>query len=237
MSEVIYPAAAPKDPKPLPQQLLDQFLYQKLLALERAGVPPERRPSMSPEKARDLYGGAMEKMASVLSQWNADPSIVMEACFAYSRSKKHMNGPQLNMLGSPKYLLQAIAYHMELPKEAAADLVSKDAMLRNLKTTAAKHEASIRRHLTLAYGSDDPSQLNDERKAREMSMFTSVPAIYRFLICATSIPLGRLLIPEVLEDIRVDAKQRLWAQHCGWSYRGMATYYRVIQPRTEDDPE
>lgn len=67
-------------------------------------------------------------------------------------------------------------------------------------------------------------------------MVTSVPALYRFLLYPKSRPLGLALIPEILETLRVDAKQRLWAQHCGWSYRGMATYYRVILPRPDDEP-
>jgi hypothetical protein len=241
MSEIdpnapIYPAAVRSDPLPMPRQLCDHFVYQKNLALERAGVDLTSRAPMSPEKAWDLYGDAMTRMAGIVEKWDADPGVVMEACFAYSRSKRHADGPQLNMLGSPKYMLQAIAYHLEMPKDAVADMMSKESMVKRLSKVAAGYEASLRQTMKMKWGSDDPSQLIDETKAIEINMVTSVPALYRFLLCVTSRPLGLALIPEILETLRVDAKQRLWAQHCGWSYRGMATYYQVIRPRQEEGP-
>ena len=235
MSGVIYPAAVPQ-PKTLPQLLCELFIYQKTLALERSGMDPERIPKIPNEKAWQLYGDAMTKMAVIVEKWNTDPAIMMEACFAYSRSKRHMEGPQFSMLGSPQYLLQAIAYHLEIPKEAAADMVSKDAMIRRLASEAGKHEASIRRFLVLTYGSDDRSHLMTEKAAVELSMLNAVPPLYRFLYNVLSRPLGIALIPDVLVDLRSNAGQRLWAQHCGWSYRGMADYYRVICPREESPP-
>ena len=232
--EPIYPAAVKPDPLPLPRQLCDHFVYQKRLALERAGVDLYERKAMSPDKAWDLYGDAMKKMAEIMTRWDADPGVMMEACFAYSRSNRHMDGPQMNMLGSAKYLQQAVAYHLEVPFEAAGDLMSKENTLKRLAKEAAAYEASIRKYLEMAHGSDDPDVLLDQAAAERISMLTSVPALYRFLICPLSRPLGLLLIPDVLETLRVNAKQRLWAQKCGWSYRGMATYYKVISPRKED---
>lgn len=234
--EPIYPAAVRPDPLPMPRQLCDHFVYQKNLALERAGVDLTARSPMSPQKAWDLYGDAMTKMAAIVVKWDTDPGVVMEACFALSRSKRHADGPQLNMLRSPKYLLQAIAYHLEMPKEAAAAMVSKEGMVKRLARVAAGYEASLRQTMKMKWGSDDPSLLQDYTRAIEINMVTSVPALYRFLLCVTSRHLGILLIPEILETLRVDAKQRLWAQHCGWSYRGMATYYQVIRPRQEEGP-
>ena len=234
--EPIYPAAVRPDPPPLPRRLCDHFVYQKNLALERAGVDLTLRTPMLPQKAWDLYGTAMTKMATIVAQWDADPGLTMEACFAMSRSKRHAEGPQLNMLGSSKYLLQALAFHMEMPKEAAADLMSKEAMVKRLAKDAAGYEATLRQTMRMKWGSDDPALLHDHTHAIEINMVTSVPALYRFLLCATSKPLGAALIPEILETLRVDAKQRLWAQHCGWSYRGMASYYHVIHPRQEEEP-
>lgn len=238
MSEIapIYPAAVRPDPPPMPRQLCDHFVYQKNLALERAGVDLTSRTPMEASKAWMLYGDAMEKMAKIIEQWDADPGVAMEACFAYSRSKRHADGPQLNMLGSAKYLLQAVAYHLEMPKDAVVDMMSKEAVVRRLAKDAANYEATLRRSMVQMWGSDDPAQLHDTTKAIEINMVASVPALYRFLLCPTSRPLGLALIPEILEDLRVNAKQRLWAQHCGWSYRGMATYYRVIRPRPDDEP-
>jgi hypothetical protein len=233
--DVIYPAAVPQ-PKTLPELLCDLFIYQKTLALERSGMDPERIPKVLPQKAWQLYGDAMTKMAAIVERWNTDPSVMMEACFAYSRSKRHMDGPQLNMLGSPKYLLQAIAYHLEIPKESAADMVSKDAMIRRLTKEAALHEASLRRFLVLKHGSDDRSLLLDEANALDVAMFHSIPPLHRFLYNVLSRPLAIALIPDVLVELRVNAGQRLWAQHCGWSYRGMADYYRVICPRDATPP-
>lgn len=230
----IYPAVAKPDPVPLPRLLVDQFVYQKNLALERAGVDLYARSPMKPEKAWTLYGDAMTKMAKIVENWQADPGIVMESCFAYSRSKKHMDGPQLNMLGSEKYLTQAIAYHMELPRDAAVEMLSKEGVLKRLAKEAAGYEAAIRRHLLVTYGSENPNVLMEEKPATEFSMFHSVPALYRFFVCTLSRPLGLLLIPEILETLRVNAKQRLWAVENGWSYRGMAFYYQMISPRKED---
>ncbi len=232
--EIIYPAAAKPEPKPMPRALLDQFLYQRVLLLERAGVAQERITVMPEHKAWNLFGDAMTKMAAALSKWEVDPGTVMEACFAYARSKKHADGPQLNMLGSQKYLLQAIAYYLEMPKAAADDMLSKKFLIDRLQKEADQHREAIARFMNLKYGDSSPDLLRDERRAQELSMFTSAPALHRFMYCATSIPLGRLLIPQCLEEIRTDARQRLWAQHCSWSYRGMAAYYRVIQPRRED---
>lgn len=231
--EIIYPAAVKPEPLPMPRQLVDHFIYQKNLALERAGVDMYGRTPMKPDKAWTLYGTAMVKMAAIVERWDADPGVVMEACFAYSRSKRHMDGPQLNMLGSPKYLLQAVAYHLELPQGAVEDMMSKEAMIKRLSKESTEYEASLRRYLTLKFGSDDASVLMDEANALEMCMVTAVPALHRFLLCTLSRPLGIALIPEILETLRVNAKQRLWALHCGWSYRGMATYYAVIKPREE----
>lgn len=220
----------------MPRQLCDHFVYQKNLALERAGVDLTMRTPMSAQKAWTLYGDTMEKMATVLSQWDADPGVVMEACFAYSRSKRHAEGPQLNMLGSAKYLLQAIAYYLEVPKEAALDMMSKEAMLRHLAKDAANYEATLRQSMKQMWKSDDPAQLMDPIKVIEINMIASVPALYRFLLCVTSRPLGRALIPEILETLRVDSKQRLWAQHRGWKYVGLSDYYKIIQPRPDDEP-
>lgn len=248
MSEVdpnapIYPAAVRPDPLPMPRQLCDHFVYQKNLALERAGVDLATRTPMSAQKAWTLYGETMEKMSKVLSQWDADPGVVMEACFAYSRSKRHAEGPQLNMLGSAKYLLQAIAYHLEVPKDAAMDMMSKEAMLRHLAKDAANYEATLRQSMRQMWGSDDPAQLEDPTKVIEINMITSVPTLYRFLIYPKRLlvfpkihPMGLTHIPEILETLRVDAKQRLWAERCEWTYLGLAGYYRVIQPRQEEGP-
>lgn len=236
LNDPIYPAAVKPDPLPLPRQLVDQFVYQKNLALERAGVDLYARSPLTPDKAWTLYGDAMAKMAKIVESWQADPGVVMEACFAYARSKRHMDGPQLNMLGSEKYLTQAIAYHMELPRDAAVEMLSRDGILKRLAKEAATFEAAIRRHLLATYDSEDPNILMEEKTALEFSMFHSVPPLYRFLICTLSRPLGRLLIPEILETLRVNARQRLWAQHNGWSYRGMAYYYQMISPRKEEAP-
>lgn len=226
------PAPQIPDPVPLQQQLVDQFVYQKNLALERAGVDLYSRTPMRSEKALILYGDAMLKMAEIVKEWNADPGVTMEACFAYSRSKKHMDGPQLNMLGSRKYLLSAIAYHLELPKDAAEDLTSREAIIKRLAKEAALHNAMLRKYLESTTGGFNPDVLLDEDCALAMSMVTSVPALYRFLLCPLSRPLGRLLLPEILAEIRVNAKQRLWADHNRWTYRGMAAYYAVLKPPT-----
>lgn len=228
----------------MPRRLVDQFVYQKNLALERAGVDLYGRAPMSPEKVWNLYGDAMTKMAAIVEAWGTDPGVTMEACFAYSRSKRHMDGPQLNMLGSAKYLLSAIAYHLELPRDAAADMVSKESMVKQLAKEALAYEAQLRKHLTQRHGSDDPWVLHTDAGALDMSMVTSVPALYRFLLCpirhpeppdfaVKPNPLGLLLIPEILGTLRVNAKQRLWANHLGWTYRGLAGYYHIIQPRPE----
>lgn len=233
--EPFYPAAVRSELLPLPRRLCDHFVYQKNLALERAGVDLSTMATMSPDKAWELYEDAMTKMASIVKKWDADPGVVMEACFAYSRSKRHFNGPQLNMLASKRFLLPAVAYHLDMPKDAAEDLMSRAAMIKRLAKEAALHEATLRRFMQVKWGSDDPALLMDETRAIEFQMITSVPALYRFLMNVLSRPLGLAIIPEVLESLRVNAKHRLWAEERGWSYRGMATYYRVIQPR-EDTP-
>jgi hypothetical protein len=222
-----YPAAV-KKPKSLAQLLCDNFTYQKLLALERAGVSDVRLPKLSEEKAWALYGEAMTKMASLIEPWMTDPAVLMEACFSYSRSKRHMDGPQLNMLSSHKYLMQAMAYYLELPKGAVIDMLSVEAITARLAKDAALSEASIRQFLKLRCGSDDKSLLLDSSNVDALVSMTSVPPLHRFLFNTLSMTLARALIPDVLADMRDDAKQRLWAKHNGWTYNGMATYYHVI---------
>lgn len=232
MSDIIYPAAAPQ-PKSLPQTLCDLLIYQKTLSLERAGVPAERIPKLSEEKAWQIFGPQMTKMSLIIEDWGADPAVVMEACFAYARSKKHMNGPQAAMLASKKYLLQAIAYHLEIPNEAARDMVSKEAMLKRLEKEAMGHEAAIRNFLMSRYGNDSRNLLLDKEAATAVAMLNAIPPLYRFLYNVLSRPLAIALIPEVLTDIRDNAQQLLWAKHMGWSYRAMAYYYHTLAPVSE----
>ncbi len=227
------PNTPKKEPIPLPRLLVDHFIYQKNLALARTGVDLFARTPMNIDKAWNLYGEAMTKMAKILEKWNADPGVVMESCFAFARSKKHMDGPHLNMLGSADYLLKAVAYHMELPREAAADMMSREAMHKSLKRVAMTYEVQLRKHLQMVHGSDDPTVLLGEQAALELSMVTTVPPLYRFLLCPLSHPLGRLLLPAVLEDLRTDAKQRLWAQQCSWTYAGVAAYYNLVVKKHE----
>lgn len=215
------------------RQLVAQLLHQKWLALERTGMDMTGRPPMKEDKAMSLYGDAMDKMAAIVADWGADPGVLMESCFAFSRSKRHMDGPQLNMLGSRKFLMQAVAYHMELPRDAAEDMMSKASMIKKMDTEAASHFASLRKHMELTMGSQDVMMLMQESKAAELAMHSTVPALHRFLLCPMSPTLGRLLIPDILETLRVNLRMRLWAESKGWEYTQLAAYYNTIQRKHE----
>lgn len=211
---------------PTAEKLLENFLYQKDLALERAKVDLASRSRPDMRKAAMVWGDAMEKMAVIVEHLSMDPALVMEAVFAYARSMKHYDGPQKNMLGAESYILKAMGYHLELPLGAVRERASKDFIIRKLDQDAEANMASIRRQLMDITGRPGVVGLEG---AKALSMLNSFPVIYRFAMGVLNHDLVRYLAPEVLDTIRADRRQAMWLAAKGWSFEAIADYYNKLK--------
>jgi hypothetical protein len=208
------------------EKLLENYLFQKDLALEKAKVDLTNRSQPDMRKARMVWGEAMEKMAAIVDHLSMDPALVMEAVFSYARSMRHYDGPQKNMLGSESYILKAMGHHLELPLGAVRERASKSFILRKLDQDAALNMASIHRQLREMTGSESVS---GKTGAQALAMLVSFPVVYRFAMGVLNPDAVRALAPEVLDVIRADRRQAMWLASKGWSFADIADYYNRLK--------
>ncbi len=213
---------------PTADKLLEHYLYQKDLALERAKIDPSKRSRPGMKTAAMVWGDAMEKMAAIVDHLSMDPGLVMEAVFAYARSMRHHDGPQKNMLGSERYILQAMGFHLELPTAAVRERSSKEYILEKMETDAKRNYELIRQHLQDVTGS--PTPLGKEG-AMALSLLVGLPIVYRFVVGVMNFDAAEMMIPEVLEAVRTDRRQAMWLASKGWTFESAADFYNKLKLR------
>jgi hypothetical protein len=98
-------------------RLLDNYIYQKAKLLEDAG----HHGKLDERRLRSLMLPRIEKMASVVHDWDVQPDILMEAIFDWAKFNKHPDGPMPNMLFSSKYLTKALSNYLQVPYEVVVD--------------------------------------------------------------------------------------------------------------------
>lgn len=196
--------------------LLTHYLYQKLKLLERAGKKDLQTPDW--QKAAQVYGHHMEKVADIIRNWDIEPGLLMEACFAWARKNRHANGPLPNMLTSQKYLTNALMYHLEIPYEVLQDRKVLDHLMADLDGSFEQTAAAIA-----------------GRSADEILTLTSYPLEHRVLMAWNATPRQDLVIlhlaPELLARIAGDRRLDLWTRRHRMSYEDLAAYYNQLLPK------
>ena len=193
---------------PLAEKLLENFVWQKKRLLERAGVRRAAVPDW--ETAQAAHGHHMEKMADVIKDWDVDPGLMMEAAFVWARRNRHNNGPMPSMLGSAKYLGQALGFHLDLPFEAVAEKRSRAAILEKMDEGFDATAAAF----------PTPNNFN-------LSVSTSYPPVFRYVIArrAGLDDAARNLAPDVLSRMTDDRRSAMWVEHSGFTYRQVAEHF------------
>lgn len=191
----------------LTDKLVDNYIHQKELALQRAGV----KTPLNCERLARMVRPNLERMAQVIADWDVTPGMVIEAVFSYAASNRHFDGPLPSLLYSVKYLSKALAYYMGVPYEAVME-----------KRSLAVYLAEM---------DEMHSRFRKEIGTADITFATSFPVESRYLFAIERFDLisAAYLSPSLLERLAADRKVRRWMEHRGVRYEAVAEQFNKIK--------
>jgi len=198
----------------LVRELLDNYIYQKELILEKSGA----KARLNKERLATLVRPRVEKMANLVEDWDVKPDILMSAVFAWAAYNRHPDGPQPNMLFSVKYLTKALGHFLQVPFEVVAEKRSMEIFLERMDYEYQR----LKVELTMAGITD-------------LSTAASYPVEVRYLIAFTN---GKTedvyyLSVELLEKLAKDKRTALWMEHRGVFYENVASVFNKLRKKFE----
>ena len=187
-------------------ELLDNYVYQKVKLLEEAGM----RGGINTDRLRELARPRIEKMVPVVKAWRLRPDVVMEAAFAWAKYNRHPDGPMPNMLYSEKYLAKALSNYLQVPY---AVVMEKRSMKLFFERMDFEHDR-FRQELERAGVTD-------------LSTATSYPLETRYLIAVSKMDWDDAfyMAQELLELMKRDPKVDLWLNHRGVTYEAVSKLF------------
>lgn len=187
------------------QKLVSSFIHQKERLMERSGV----RMKLNWERMSLTLAPHMEKVATIVAEWDIDPGVLIEAAFAWAKKNRHPDGPLPTMLTSVKYLTNALCWHLELPREA---IIEK----RCNKTILTKLDEAF-----------DQTVESLKDSAVPLSFLSSYPVEHRYYlaICRLERDEIKQLAPQVLERLANDKLAAMWLASRGIKYEGVAATF------------
>lgn len=195
-------------------RLLDNYIYQKAKLLEDAGY----RGKLDERRLRSLMLPRIEKMASVVHDWDVQPDILMEAIFDWAKFNKHPDGPMPNMLFSSKYLTKALSNYLQVPYEVVVDKRSAKLFLerRDFEFTRMRQEL-------------------ERAGVTDVTTATSYPVEVRYLIAVHRMDMESMfyMAQELLAMMSADRRVTKWLAHRGVLYERVAAQFnkRKNQPK------
>jgi hypothetical protein len=195
-------------------RLLDNYIYQKAKLLEDAG----HHGKLDERRLRSLMLPRIEKMASVVHDWDVAPDILMEAIFDWAKFNKHPDGPMPNMLFSSKYLTKALSNYLQVPYEVVVDKRSAKLFLerRDFEFTRMRQEL-------------------ERAGVTDVTTATSYPVEVRYLIAVNRMDTEAMfyMAQELLAMMSADRRVTKWLAHRGVLYERVAAQFnkRKNQPK------
>jgi hypothetical protein len=195
-------------------RLLDNYIYQKAKLLEDAG----HHGKLDERRLRSLMLPRIEKMASVVHDWDVAPDILMEAIFDWAKFNKHPDGPMPNMLFSSKYLTKALSNYLQVPYEVVVDKRSAKLFLerRDFEFTRMRQEL-------------------ERAGVTDVTTATSYPVEVRYLIAVHRMDMESMfyMAQELLAMMSADRRVTKWLAHRGVLYERVAAQFnkRKNQPK------
>ena len=195
------------------KRLTDEYLYQKELILERAGV----RSGVDRERLRAIVEPRMTRMAEIVRDWDVTPAILMAAVFSLAKRERHPDGPMPSLLVSQKYLVRALSLYLDVPTAAVLER-------RSLRHYFDRQDAAF-----LAFEEMAPSDLVTD---------TQHPAVFRYLLALLRFDTDTMyfIAPELLQDLAADSRTRAWAERRGVRHDAVARLFNN-RKRKETQPE
>lgn len=190
----------------LAQRLLENYVYQKELLLEEAGVPGR----LDRDRLMTLARPRMEQLAEIVENWDVPPDVLMAAVFALAKRNRHPDGPMPNMLTSVKYLSKALSSHLQMPFEAVQ---------------AAKSMAEWFKREDYHY--EVFKKEMGEVGVTDMTTAGSYPVEWRYAAALEQMDWSALfyMAPEVLERMAADKRTHAWMNHQGIKYEAIAAFF------------
>lgn len=187
-------------------RLLDNYIYQKAKLLEDAG----HHGKLDERRLRSLMLPRIEKMASVVHDWDVTPDILMEAIFDWAKFNKHPDGPMPNMLFSSKYLTKALSNYLQVPYEVVVDKRSAKLFLerRDYEFTRMRQEL-------------------ERAGVTDVTTATSYPVEVRYLIAVHRLNTEAMfyMAQELLAMMSADRRVTKWLAHRGVLYERVAAQF------------
>lgn len=187
-------------------RLLDNYIYQKAKLLEDAG----HHGKLDERRLRSLMLPRIEKMASVVHDWDVQPDILMEAIFDWAKFNKHPDGPMPNMLFSSKYLTKALSNYLQVPYEVVVDKRSAKLFLerRDFEFTRMRQEL-------------------ERAGVTDVTTATSYPVEVRYLIAVHRMDMESMfyMAQELLAMMSADRRVTKWLAHRGVLYERVAAQF------------
>lgn len=138
------------------------------------------------------------KMAELIYRLHLDPDTAVAAVYAHALRNRKPEGPYLNMLGSEKFVVSAMAEFLNVPRDK----------VREQGTTAAaigRIEEDFKKSLPLMIGFTG-----------HMTGLYSVPATYRLFYSRGNDSVVAELADDAIEELRASPALTVWLEDKGW---------------------
>lgn len=197
----------------LTQDLLNNYVYQKSLLLEEAGV----QGALNEERLHILMRPRIEKMAAVIEDWDVRPDIIMAAVFGWAKRNRHPDGPMPNMLASPKYLMKALGDYLQVPFEAVSE--------RRCMSVFMERKDFLY---------DQSKRELEKAGVTDLVTATTYPVEFRCLMALSKLDWEAVgyLAEETLIAISADRRVAMWLARKGVTYERLAKIFNNWKKKT-----
>ena len=178
-------------------RLENLYLNQKDELRKRHGLSP-----LTNEKAvRRMMADHLQKMGELVTRLNLDPDLCMVALFRHARVKLRLpEGPYSNMLGSEKSLLDALSWHLNIPRDAVVA------------------ESSTERCIARVQEDYDRAVPLMRRWGGPIQDLTNVSPSYLVVFSGFEKGVISALLDDVLDEVRHNRSLGWWMASLGWSF-------------------
>lgn len=190
----------------LVDELLKQYVHHRVELVRLSGS----KAHVDTVRLKSLSRASMEKMAAVIADWDVTPDVVMSAAFALARRNKHPSGPLPNMLGSVKYLTNALSNYLQVPYEVVAERRGMASFLERMDDEFSKFRENM-----------------DRVGVTDLVSATSYPVELRYLLAVMRLDRNAMfmLAPELLQTMSDDRRIELWLSSRGVRYEAVARQF------------